>query len=73
MLSLTSGLQIQTTDLHNSDSSDGETQHSKRTGGMKDMAARPKPGVQERILLHLSDFADFMNRLKFHLHYLKWE
>ena len=28
------------------------------------MAARPKPGVQERILLHLSDFADFMNSVE---------
>ena len=28
------------------------------------MAARPKPGVQERILLHLSDFGDFMNSVE---------
>ena len=28
------------------------------------MAARPKPGVQERILLHLSDFSDFMNSVE---------
>ena len=28
------------------------------------MVARPKPGVQERILLHLSDFADFMNSVE---------
>ena len=28
------------------------------------MATRPKPGVQERILLHLSDFSDFMNSVE---------
>ena len=28
------------------------------------MVSRPKPGVQERILLHLSDFADFMNSVE---------
>ena len=28
------------------------------------MANRPKPGVQERILLHLSDFSDFMNSVE---------
>ena len=28
------------------------------------MVVRPKPGVQERILLHLSDFGDFMNSVE---------
>ncbi len=28
------------------------------------MVTRPKPGVQERILLHLSDFSDFMNSVE---------
>ncbi len=28
------------------------------------MVARPKPGVQERILLHLSDFSDFMSSVE---------
>lgn len=28
------------------------------------MATRPKPGVQERILLHLSDFSDFMDSVE---------
>lgn len=28
------------------------------------MVAHPKPGVQERILLHLSDFSDFMNSVE---------
>ncbi|MDP6864267.1 MAG: tetratricopeptide repeat protein [Candidatus Poseidoniaceae archaeon] len=28
------------------------------------MVAKPKPGVQERILLHLSDFSDFMNSVE---------
>ena len=28
------------------------------------MVVNPKPGVQERILLHLSDFADFMNSVE---------
>ena len=28
------------------------------------MVGNPKPGVQERILLHLSDFADFMNSVE---------
>ena len=32
--------------------------------GVDDMVAKPKPGVQERILLHLSDFSDFMNSVE---------
>ena len=28
------------------------------------MVVKPKPGVQERILLHLSDFGDFMNSVE---------
>ena len=28
------------------------------------MVVRPKPGVQERILLHLSDFSDFMSSVE---------
>ena len=28
------------------------------------MVSGPKPGVQERILLHLSDFSDFMNSVE---------
>jgi ATP/maltotriose-dependent transcriptional regulator MalT len=32
--------------------------------GVDDMVAKPKPGVQERILLHLSDFSDFMTSVE---------
>ena len=41
---LTNGLQIQITDLHNSDSSDGDTQHSKRTRGMNRYGRATKTG-----------------------------
>ena len=33
----------------------------------------PRPGVQERIMLHLRDYADYTDSAKFRSHFHKWE
>ena len=36
------------------------------------MAAQAKPGVQERILLHLLDYSDYKDSIEVPLHSPKW-
>jgi len=61
----TAGFQTRITSLASDQLVLNESQALKRISvGWRSMAVHPKPGVQERILLHLLDYTDFKNSVE---------